>query len=345
MTVGDFVAELEGKAEIEPRTLRGYSGAFRKIVADAFKIDGGKEKFDYRKGGRQRWIERIDRVKLAAVTPDVIRKWKREFLARAEDPIRRRSASVSFNSIMRCAKSLFSPDLVKRLSKVPLSPFAGVKFEPKQSMRYRSTINAKELMRDAQAELAHDDPPSFLVFLLALTCGLRKLEIDRLEWSAFQWDEGVVRIEPTEYFDVKTEHSIGDVALDTEIIEIMRGHYAKARSNFVIESSSLLNKKHATRQHYRAQKVFKRLNAWLRKHGVTSQKPLHELRKECGSLVNRKHGLTAAKDVLRHGDIATTAGHYIDRQHRATSGLGSLLKATQDGKIVRIEQEPLAHQA
>jgi hypothetical protein len=28
-------------------------------------------------------------------------------------------------------------------------------------------------------------------------------------------------------------------------------------------------------------------------------------------MVNRRHGLTAAKDFLRHADIAITAAHYI----------------------------------
>jgi hypothetical protein len=91
-----------------------------------------------------------------------------------------------------------------------------------------------------------------------------------------------------------------------------------------------------------SQNVFDRLTAWLRSKGVSAQKPIHELRKESGSMVNRKHGLTAAKDFLRHADIAITAAHYIDRPRQATSGLGALLKATQDEKIISLEQEPLS---
>jgi hypothetical protein len=41
---------------------------------------------------------------------------------------------------------------------------------------------------------------------------------------------------------------------------------------------------------------FERLASWLRKRGVTALKPIHELRKEFGSMVNRKHGLSAAKE-------------------------------------------------
>jgi integrase len=348
-TVGDFLDELKAKADLKPKTLEGYAVALRKIVADAFKIDGGgkdgKEKYDYRTGGYQRWLERVHSIKLAALTPDIVQKWKRRFLSRAgDDPIRSRAAKISVNAFLRRAKSLFAPDAVKHLSRVQLPsplPFDKVSFEPRQSMRYRSTINVERLTHDAHKELAQKDAPAFLAFLLALGAGLRRIEIDRLEWSAFRFDENVIRIEPTQHFDVKTEHSIGDVPVDAELMSIMRGFAARARSTFVIESPNM-PRAGATFENYRAQNVFERLSAWLRSNGVQSQKPIHELRKESGSMVNRKHGLTAAKDFLRHADIAITAAHYIDRPRQATSGLGALLKAAQDEKIIALEEQSLS---
>ena len=62
-------------------------------------------------------------------------------------------------------------------------------------MRYRSSIDAGQLTRAAQKELALADPPVPLAFLLALGAGLRRGEIDRLEWAAFQWNHNVIRIE------------------------------------------------------------------------------------------------------------------------------------------------------
>jgi integrase len=340
-TIGDFLDELKAKADLKAKTLEGYAIALRKIVADAFDINGARDKYDYRGGGRQRWLDRVHAIKLAALTPDIVQQWKRAFLSRAgEDPIRSRAAKISVNSFLRRAKSLFAPDAVKHLSRVQLPsplPFERVSFEPRQSMRYRSTINVEELTRAAHEELAQKDPPAFLAFLLALGAGLRRIEIDRLEWSAFRWAENVIRIEPTEHFNVKTEHSIGDVPVDAELMSIMRGYAARARSNFVIESKNLPRAR-ATFENYRAQNVFERLSAWLRSKGVNAQKPIHELRKEGGSMVNRKHGLTAAKDFLRHADIAITAAHYIDRPRQATSGLGALLKAAQDEKIIALDE-------
>jgi integrase len=94
-------------------------------------------------------------------------------------------------------------------------------------MRYRSAIDAEKLTGAATAELSSDDPEAYKAFLLALGAGLRRIEIDRLEWSAFRWQHSVIRIEPTQHFDVKTEHSIGDVPVDPELLSILRG-YARA---------------------------------------------------------------------------------------------------------------------
>src|SRR5207253_4253388 len=130
--------------DLKPKTLEGYAVAFRGIVADIFGIEGGKEKYDHRGGGRARWIEKIHAVRLDAVTPERVQAWKRTFIARAgEDPVKLRSARTSFNSFLRRAKSLFAPDAIKHLSVTLPSPlpFEGIAFEPRQSMRYRSNID------------------------------------------------------------------------------------------------------------------------------------------------------------------------------------------------------------
>ena len=111
---------------------------------------------------------------------------------------------------------------------------------------------------------------------------------------------------------------------------VFRGYAAKAQSNFVLPGLPGAPETEG----YRAQAVFERLSAWLRRHGITARKPIHELRKEFGSMVNRKHGLSAAKDLLRHGDISITAAHYIDEARKATSGLGALLATKRKGKKI-----------
>jgi len=45
-----------------------------------------------------------------------------------------------------------------------------------------------------------------------------------------------IRIETTEYFEVKTEPSIGEIPVDPEILEILRGLKARAKSPLVVPS-------------------------------------------------------------------------------------------------------------
>ena len=127
--------------------------------------------------------------------------------------------------------------------------------------------------------MALNDPAAFLVILLGLCVGLRKGEIDLLPWSAVKFDLGLIRIEPTEYFEVKTEHSIGDVPVDPEILEILRGFRARATSPFVV-ASRRPPRTTTLYQHYQCEPVFDRVLVWLKGHGVRGRKPLHALRKE-----------------------------------------------------------------
>ena len=59
-------------------------------------------------------------------------------------------------------------------------------------------------------------------------------------------------------------------------------------------------------------------------------------------MVNRKHGLSAAKDLLRHAGIAITAAHYIDSPRKATRDLGALQATKRKGKkIVKFNRAQL----
>ena len=41
-------------------------------------------------------------------------------------------------------------------------------------------------------------------------------------WTAVNFHRGIIRIEPTQYFDVKTDHSIGDAPVDPEVLDLRR---------------------------------------------------------------------------------------------------------------------------
>jgi hypothetical protein len=56
VTVGEFLGEVKVKAGGRPKTVEDYSRAFRTIVANIAGLEGGREKYDYRSGGRQAWL-------------------------------------------------------------------------------------------------------------------------------------------------------------------------------------------------------------------------------------------------------------------------------------------------
>ena len=255
------------------------------------------------------------------------------FIARAaNDPVRRRSAEISATSFLRRARSLFAPRLIEHLESVRLPdpvPFTGIKLERRKSPRYQSTFNVAQLIEDAKSELAEPESEQFKIFVLAIMAGLRRNEIDKAEWGWFNWDAGKIQVAPTRYFRTKSEESARSVWVPPEVLEIFRGYRARATGPFVIESSvePVTNKLYDT---YRAGEAISGLIAWLRSKGVNGTKPLHTLRKEYGSLICSGFGLFAAKQMLGHADITTTAEHYLESKEKPMIGLGALLKEPQN---------------
>ena len=166
---------------------------------------------------------------------------------------------------------------------------------------------------------------------------MRRNEIDKLPWSAFRWDEGVIRIQTTKFFRPKSHDSEADVLVDAELLELFRGFHARRKSEFVIESDQ--EPDHTEDYgNYRCHSEFRCLIDWLRAKGVTSKTPLHSLRKEFGSQINARFGLTAAQEMLRHADIAVTAAHYVENKQRSVLGFSNLLKNGRT--IIPIEGAP-----
>jgi integrase len=206
-------------------------------------------------------------------------------------------------------------------------------------MKYRSSFDVVKLIEKARAELSTEEPEQFKIFLLATMAGLRRNEIDKLEWSAFRWEKGLIRIEATRWFHPKSEDSIGDVEVDPELMELFRGYRAKATGSFVIESRNDA-RPDATYDHYRCQYYFVKLAEWLREKGVKSRTPLHTLRKEFGSQICDREGIYAASRALRHADITMKSEHYVDKKKQVVSGLGHLLTDKPDNKIITTFAEP-----
>ena len=56
----------------------------------------------------------------------------------------------------------------------------------------------------AHAELLDTKPELYRVFLLGVAGGLRRKEVDLLEWSSFQWEKNEIEIKATAHFAAKS---------------------------------------------------------------------------------------------------------------------------------------------
>ena len=249
-------------------------------MADLFGFASDPSKFDHRFGGLTEWLAKAHDIELSKITPAKIQEWKQSFLAVAgSDPLALRKARISVNTFLRRSRSLFSRKVLRQLQlKLPSPlPFDGVEFEPRQSMKYRSEFDVIGLIRQAKSELGTSEPAAYVIFLLAVTAGLRRKEIDLLEWPSFRFKDNIIRIEPTQFFHPKSQDSIGEIQMDPQIMAIFRRYHRKAKGNFVIPSGKP-PKTVLRGDYYRCESDFDALNAWLRSKEVNTQKPLHTLR-------------------------------------------------------------------
>lgn len=343
-TVGNYLSAVRETNRLSGRTFLNYQNALRTIAAEIFsvKLDKGVSKFDYRSGNRQqsghaKWISKIDVHRLGELTQEKITEWKRKRVARAgHSPAAIASARRTVSSYIRCARSLFAPEVIREIKSLTLPstlPFAGVELEETGSTKYLSKINAQLLIAAAKDELKSNDPEAYKAFLLGLFAGLRKAEIDSLEWHMIDFAGSVIRLEQTEWLHLKTVDSADEITVDPEVIAELRAMIPQPANKPEPWSQFVLigvrpPRPESPRPYYRCEETFKRLNAWLRSKGITANKPLHELRKELGALIATEHGIYAASRFLRHSDISTTARHYADQKTRISVGLGKHLNSS-----------------
>ena len=328
-TIGEWIKAARGVSASNPATFAQYAASLRLIAGQILSVKKTKKRFGPGKGGAQVYRASIDGASLEILSAQAVQRWRLAYVARGGNPAQECSRMTSANSTIRQARSLFADKIVRFLPDARLPsprPFVDVEFFPRQSARYFSRIDPQALLRKAQGELAESDPPAFLAMLLALAGGLRRSEIDSLTWPQIDFARALIRVEATESARLKTADSRGEVPIDPGVVSILRGFRAKASGPFVIEAEGGEYGPRVWGRHYRADAVFTRLNHWLRKHGVTARKPLHELRKELGSLVTAEHGIYAASRVLRHSSVATTAAHYADLKTRPAIAVGAWLK-------------------
>ncbi|MCB1231634.1 MAG: tyrosine-type recombinase/integrase [Verrucomicrobiae bacterium] len=330
-TVGEVIETACQLSSVRPVTLDAYAKALRRITAGVFGIGEGN-KYDAKQGGTKAWRNRVDSVKLDKLTPAKVSKWRVQFLREnGETPAKREKAVRTMNSLIRNARGLFSKKILSNLSTEldlpdPL-PLDGITLDRESPARYQSKIDVTELLQAAHQDLAKDDPEAFKAFLLCFAFGLRKSEADWLTWDAFNFQKKVLQIETTDFKQLKSDDSAGELDMDEFTASIFHGFRAKAEGRFVLESPGSLERKSRC---YRCNATFSRLMEWLRANGVNDRKPIHTLRKEIGSVIADREGIYAASRYLRHSDIGITSRIYADKKKPVTANLGALMGHTEN---------------
>lgn len=333
-TVGEFLASVKEKANLKPATFNSYAVCLRWIVSHAFRLQADASRFDYRTGGLAAWKKRIEGKRLEALTPDLVEAALARHVAQfASNPLKQQKAKRSAASFARQARSLFAPDVLRVLpfANVP-NPFAGVKVESARPSRYVSQVDAGELLRAGREELAATDSEAWKALLLALGAGLRKSEIDNLQWQQIDAAKSSIRVMTTASHATKTADSEGAVFVDAGLIaELLRYRDSNSASLYVLSGNREPNPE-AVRADYRAEATFDRLTAWLRGKGIATPKPLHDLRREFGSIIAAKADIYTASRQLRHSNIATTAAYYLDSRRRVAPAVGEMLNGNAEGE-------------
>jgi integrase len=327
-TIGQVIEAATRLSSARRESLDTYAKALRRIATGVLGMKGGKSG---PKQGTDAWRDMIDATPLDKLTPAAVLAWKNAFLKSAANPQERNSAAVTVNSLLRNSKALLSKRVRPFLEKEIVLPsplwFESVPMEKEPSMRYHSTIDAGTILRAAMEELAPEQPEAFKALILTLICGLRRSEADSMQWAQVDLNAGTLEMMDTEHRALKSADSAGKIALDAEVVALLRGFKAKTKSPFILETPKLARsafKEHKSRT-YRCDATHTTLIEWLRKNGVDGKRPIHTLRKEIGSIIATREGIFAASRYLRHSDIRITSRLYADTKTLVSAGLGALL--------------------
>lgn len=285
-------------------------------------------RYDYKGKGREAWIAAVDAVPLAKLTPAAVREWRSRRLREAEKKgvEAKQRADISSASVMRQAASLFSPKIVKDVrTKVDLPavlPFDDVEIPRPENPRFEVQVPWEDVL-DAANQLT--DVELKKAFYLAVTCGLRRREMDTLLWESFDFRDQRLTVKPTKDYALKTAGSYSAIPLPPAVSaffeQCQRREQAK-RGDAVLTGNRKTN---LTSRSYRCEVTWQKLLAWVRAQGIEDRKPIHHLRKLCGEALNRQAGIHAASRFLRHTSVRITEKSYIDSRARIAPDVSGVL--------------------
>lgn len=211
----------------------------------------------------------------------------------------------TFASAIRDASSIFKVTALEYYKKrnVPVAnPFLGLELvDPKVSQYVPMPKEVREsIYKDCQTELPATEA---MVVLMALGIGMRRSEIEAAipAWFSKQADNVLVNIKEEKHFTPKAGQD-GVVPISLELYEILLKLRGDSKGFFFVDGES-------KKETGRIWEKVKSVNKWLKLKGVTDKKPLHALRKECGSIVAKEQGILEAAKILRN-TLEVCSKHY-----------------------------------
>ena len=330
-SVGDWIEMAGKKSKVRPESLNKYAESLRTIAGEILGMSRARKP-------EQR--NKINALKISELSKANLDTWHDSRMARAKelDFVQQSRAQNTLRSLIANAKALFTDDVVEAIGasvdNLSSIPFRRLKLPERNKSRYTSRFDAKNLLLTAAAELGKADPDAdepeiasryeqWKILYVALVAGLRYKEIDRLRVEEIFATAGRIVVRPHKTFRPKTNSSEGEVLVSPEASAVLCEMLKHTKGPWFIKDGP---SKHSPG--YRASIHHERLLLWLRNYqerGIKPladvHKPIHELRKEAGTLVNKTHGLNEAKNFLRHSSIATTAEYYVGTNGNITTGL------------------------
>ena len=325
-SVGQWISSATLHAKVRENTAKKYAESLRTIVGDIIELSKARKK---------ECRAKIDNFLLDDLTSDKIRAWilkRTDATGRNVSQVRR--ANTTARTLLVNARSLFTSAIQESMGisiEKQRNPFRSLKLPRKTVLRYTSKFDARLLLSKAAEELSENyngiDTESryeqWKILYLALVAGLRYREIDNLRVQDVSPSIRKISIRAHGDYAPKTESSEAEVTVSEGAAKILEQMLKKTKGKWVVADGK--SKKAAA---YRTGAHHEKLLDWLRNYeerGIKPladiHKPLHELRKEAGTLVKSQHGLLEAKDFLRHSDIATTAAYYVGSKGEITTGL------------------------
>ncbi len=246
---------------------------------------------------------------VSVLNAETLRQWRTSILDDAPDDDDRAEASAlrSANSVLRQARSLFTPQLREHYAAAGLELPAGLlDFLTRPGLNAPSKTDYQKpddhtITRTfaSLATLRESDPNLYMAVYLALGFGLRKDEIAtcRVDWFCAINNRIHCRLKR------RTKNGSMDAT-----IECQNGAWAQLGPLLVGRNTTEFALTGTESE--RTDEVFRRCSAWMRDLGWKTQKTMHEWRAYAGCSVAETCELLYTSQWMRHGSIEVTQRSY-----------------------------------